>query len=109
MKVAFKTFSLKENKFPWIIEKGNSRKTSTSASLTTLKPLTMWITTKCGKFLKTWKYQNTLLVTRETHMQVKKQPLELDMGQMTGSKLGKEYNKTVYCHPVYLTYMQYIM
>ena len=69
----------------------------------------MWITTKCGKFLKTWKYQNTLLVTWETHMQVKKQPLELDMGQMTGSKLGKEYNKTVYCHPVYLTYMQYIM
>ena len=38
-------------------------------------------------------------------MKVKKQELELDMGQ-TGSKLGKEYIKAVYCHPVYLTYMQ---
>jgi len=39
-------------------------------------------------------------------MQVKKQQLELDMEQQTGSKLGKEYIKTVYCHPAYLTYMQ---
>ena len=39
-------------------------------------------------------------------MQVKKQQLELDMEQWTGSKLGKEYVKTVYCHPAYLTYMQ---
>ena len=39
-------------------------------------------------------------------MQVKKQPLELDMKQWTGSKLGKEYDKAVYCHLVYLTYMQ---
>ena len=39
-------------------------------------------------------------------MQVKKQQLEPYMGQLTGSKLGKEYNKTVYCHPAYLTYMQ---
>ena len=39
-------------------------------------------------------------------MQVKKQQLELDMEQQTGSKLGKEYVKAVYCHPAYLTYMQ---
>ena len=39
-------------------------------------------------------------------MQVKKQQLELDMQQQTGSKLGKEYVKAVYCHPAYLTYMQ---
>ena len=39
-------------------------------------------------------------------MQVKKQQLETDMEQQTGSKLGKEYVKAVYCHPVYLTYMQ---
>ena len=39
-------------------------------------------------------------------MQVKKQQLELDMEQQTGSKLGNEYIKTVYCHPAYLTYMQ---
>ena len=39
-------------------------------------------------------------------MQVKKQQLELDVEQQTGSKLGKEYIKAVYCHPDYLTYMQ---
>ena len=39
-------------------------------------------------------------------MQVKKQQLELDMEQQTGSKLGKEYIKAVYCYPAYLTYMQ---
>ena len=39
-------------------------------------------------------------------MQVKKQQLELGMEQQTGSKLGKEYVKAVYCHPSYLTYMQ---
>ena len=39
-------------------------------------------------------------------MQVKKQQLELDMEQQTGSKLGKEYVKDVYCHPAYLTSMQ---
>ena len=39
-------------------------------------------------------------------MQVKKQQLDPDMKQLTGSKLGKEYDKAVYCHPAYLTYMQ---
>ena len=39
-------------------------------------------------------------------MMVKKQQLELEMEQKTGSKLGKEYVKAVYCHPAYLTYMQ---
>ena len=39
-------------------------------------------------------------------MQVNKQHLEPDMEQQTGSKLGKEYIKAVYCHPAYLTYMQ---
>ena len=38
-------------------------------------------------------------------MQVRKQQLELDMEQQTGSKLGKVYSKAVYCHPAYLTYM----
>jgi len=38
-------------------------------------------------------------------MQLKKQQLELNMEQQTGSKQGKEYIKTVYCHPAYLTYM----
>ena len=39
-------------------------------------------------------------------MQVKKQQLEPDVEKLTGSKLGKEYDKAVYCHPVYLTYRQ---
>ena len=39
-------------------------------------------------------------------MQVKKQESQPDMNQQTGSKLGKEYNKAIYCHPAYMTYMQ---
>ena len=42
-------------------------------------------------------------------MQVKKQQLELDMEQRTGSKLGKVHIKAEYCHPAYLTYAEYIM
>ena len=42
-------------------------------------------------------------------MQVKKQQLELDMEQQTGSKLGKEYVNAAYCHPAYLTYAEYTM
>ena len=47
-----------------------------------------------------------LTASWEICMQVKKQPLTLDMEQQTGSKSGKEYVKAVYCHPAYLTYMQ---
>ena len=83
----------------------SSRKTSTSAVLTMPKPLAVWITTNCGKFLKRWEYQTTWPVSWEMRMQVGKQQLELDMKQQTGSKQGKEYIKAVYCHPVYLTYM----
>ena len=64
----------------------NSRKTSTPASVTMLKPLAVWITINCGKLLKIWEYQTTLPVSREICMQVKKQQLELDMEQQTGSK-----------------------
>ena len=39
-------------------------------------------------------------------MQIKKQQLELDIEQQTGTKLGKEYIKAIYCHPAYLIYMQ---
>ena len=84
----------------------SSRKTSISALLTMLKPLTVWITTNCGKFWKRCEYQNTWLASWEICMQVKKQHLELDMEQQTVSKSGKEYVKAVYCHPAYLTYMQ---
>ena len=70
------------------------------------KPLTMWITTNCGKFFKRWECQTTCPASLEICMQVKKQQLELGMEQQTGSKLGKEYVKAVYCHPAYLTHMQ---
>ena len=62
------------------------RKTSTSALLTMLKPLTVWVTANCGKFLKRWEYQTTLPASWETCMQVKKQQLELDMQQQIGSE-----------------------
>ena len=84
----------------------SSRKTSTSALLTTPKPLTMWITINCGKFWKRWEYQTTLPASCKTCMQVKKQQLKPEMEQWTGSKLRKEYIKAVYCHPAYLTSMQ---
>ena len=59
----------------------------------------------CGKFFRRWEYQ-TILSTSWEGVQVRKQQLELDMEQQTGSKLGEENIKAVYCHPVYLTYMQ---
>ena len=74
-----------------------------------LKPLSAWITRNRGKFLKRWEYQTTWPVSWEICVQVKKQQLELDMEQQTGSKLGKEYIKAVYYHSVYLTYSEYIM
>ena len=84
----------------------SSRKTSTSALLTMPKPLTVWITTNCGTFLKRCEYQTTWPASWNICMQVKKQQLELDMERQTGSKYEKEYVKAVYCHPDYLTYMQ---
>ena len=60
-----------------------------------------WITEKARD------YQTTLLTAWEICMQVKEQYLEQDMEQWTGFKLGKEYIKTLYCHPAYLTSMQY--
>jgi len=54
------------------------QKTSTYTSLTTLKPLTVWITKYCGKVLKSWEYQTNLPASWETCMQNKKQQLESD-------------------------------
>ena len=83
----------------------SSRKTSTFALLTTPKLLTMWITTNCGTFLKRWEYQTAWPASWEICIQVKKQRLESDVEQETGSKLGKEYVKAAYCHPAYITYI----
>ena len=64
----------------------SSRKTSTSALLTMAKPLTVWIKINCGKFWKRWEYHTTLTASWETCREVRKQQLELDMEQQTGSK-----------------------
>ena len=64
----------------------SSRKTSISALLTVPKPLTVWLTINCGKFWKRWEHQTTLTASWEICMQVRKQQLELDMEQHTGSK-----------------------
>ena len=91
----------------WIVKKAREfQKKSTSALLTTPKPLTVWITINCGKLWKRWEYQTTWPASWEICMQVKKQQLEQVMEQQTGSILGKEYVKAVCCHPAYLTYMQ---
>ena len=64
----------------------SSRKTPISTLLTTPKPLTVWITINYGKFWRRWEYQTTWPASWETCMQVRKQQLELDMEQQTGSK-----------------------
>ena len=87
----------------WIIKKAREFQKKENiyfALLTTPTPLTVWITTNCGKFWKRWEYQTTLPASWEICMQVKKQQLEQDTEQ-TGSKLGKDYIKVVYCHPAY--------
>ena len=70
------------------------------------KALTVWLTINCRKFWKRWEYQTTWPASWETGMQIRKQQLELDMEQQTGSKQEKEYVKAVYRHPAYLTSMQ---
>ena len=64
----------------------SSSKTFTSALLTMAKPVTVWITTNCGKFFKRWEYHTILPASWEICMQVKKQQLELDIEKQTGSK-----------------------
>ena len=64
----------------------SSRKISTSALLTMPKPYIVWITTNCGKFFKKWEYQTTRPASWEICIQVKKEQLEWDMEQQTGSK-----------------------
>ena len=99
-----------EIKLPTSIESSknqeSSRKTYMSALLTQQKSLTVRITENCGKFLNRWEYQTTPPASWEICMQVKKQQLEPDMEQWTGSKSAKDYITAVYCHPAYLTYMQ---
>ena len=94
----------------WIKKKlENSKKTSTSASLTMIKPLTVQITTNCVKFLGIGKPDHltcllwNLYASQEATVRTRRR---MDIQNWTGSKLGKEYMKAVYCYPAYLTYMQ---
>ena len=82
-----------------------SRKTTTSASLTRLKPWTVWITTNCGKFSEMGIPDHLTCLLRNLHAG-QEATARTRHEQWTGSKLGKEYVKVVYCHPAYLTYMQ---
>ena len=92
----------------WIMEKAREfqkKKKSTSASLTMLKPLTVWITISCGKFLKRWEYQTTYLrnlyAGQETIVRTRH-------GTMDLFKIGKGVCQPIYCHPAYLTSAQSI-
>ena len=90
-------------KICWIIEKARAFQKNIYFCFIDYTKAFVWITTNCGKFFKKWEYQTTLPASWEICMQVKKQKLKPDMEQKTGAKLGKEYIKAVYCHPVYLT------
>ena len=72
------------------------------------KAFAVWTTANYGKSLKKWEFLTTLSISWEISMWDRKQQLELDLEQLIDSKLGKEYNKAVYCLPAYLTYMQNI-
>ena len=98
----------------WIIEKAREfqeKNIYISALLTMPKPLTVWITTKCGKFLKRWEYQDILPDSWKICMHVKNQQLELDMEQLTGSKLGKRVYQgwilTTYLFNLYAVYIMW--
>ena len=65
---------------------------------------TVWMITNCGKFIKRWEYQITLLASSDICMQVKKQQLELDMKGWTGSKLEKSTSR-LYIVTLYEAYI----
>ena len=98
----------------WLIEKAREfMKTFPSAAVTVLKPLTVWIITNCGKFLEIGipEYLACLLrnlyASQEVTVRTRHETtLFVCSKSGTGSQLGKEYIKTVYCHPAYLTYMR---
>ena len=84
----------------------NSRKTSISALLTMLKPLTVWITTNCGKFLKRWEYQNHLTCLFRNLYAGQEATVRTGHGRMDWFEIGTGVCQGVYCLPAYLTYMQ---
>ena len=90
----------------WLIERAREFQKNIYFCFIDYAKAFVWITTNYGKFRKTWEYQATWPASWEICFQVKKQQLEVDMEQQTGSKSGKEYVKAIYCHHAYLTYVQ---
>ena len=92
----------------WITEKMREfqKKKSTSASLTIPKPLTVWITINCGKFLKEMGISDHFTCLLRNLYAGQEVTVRLDMGQWRVSKLGKEYIKVIYCQSPFLTYIQ---
>ena len=91
----------------WIIEKSKDfKKNNYFCFIDYAKVFDCVDHSEIRKIFQEMEYQITSPASREIHIQVKKQQLQLDMEQQTGSKSGKEYVKAIYCHPVYLTYMQ---
>ena len=91
----------------WLKKQESPRKTSMSALLTMTKPLTVWITTNCGIFLKGWEYQTTLPASWETCMQIRKEAtVRTGYGTIDWFKTGKGVHQGCVFHPAYLTLMQ---
>ena len=92
-------------------KQGNSRKTSTSISTTTLKPFTVWITKDCEKFLKKWEHQTTLPASRETCMQIRKEAtVRTGYGTTDWFKTGKGVRQGCILSPCsFNLYAEYIM
>ena len=89
----------------WVIEKTRAFQKNICFCFSDTEA-SVWITTNGGQFLKRWGFQTTLPVSWETGMWIKKQQLEKDTEQWTGSKLGKDCDKAVWRHCDYSTHMQ---
>ena len=88
----------------WIIEKPKEfQKNIYFCFIDYAETFDVGITTNCGKFFKRIPDRLTCLLR---NLYAGQEAIETDMEQQTGSKLGKEYAKAVYCHPAYLTYVQ---
>ena len=90
----------------WIMEKEREFQKNIYFCFINYAKAFVWITINCGKFWKRWEYQTTLPATEKPVCKSRSKKTEWDMEKRTGSKLGKEYVKAVYCHPAYLTYTQ---
>ena len=90
----------------WIIETAREfQKNIYLCFINYTKALTVWIIINCGKLSKRWEYQTILPVSWGTCMWVKKQQLEPCMEQLIGSRMRKEYDRVLCCHPVCLIYI----